>query len=286
MDLAKGVTKIRQPHTGSSNGRQPHATEEPRVPSLEICNLTMRYGETIACHQLDFAVYAGERIAIIGPNGAGKSTLFKAIVGLITPTIGRILVDGRPRSREHRLVSYVPQHEAVDWQFPANVWDVVMMSRIRHIGYFKWPNKHDRQAVQSALEKVEMWSLRKRQIGELSGGQRRRVFIARALAQEARVLLMDEPFAGVDTATEKDLFHVLDSLRSVGVGVVIATHNLGQAATHYDKVLMLNQEQIAYGRPSEIYTVENLARTFGGYVTLQEDEGQHLVFSDDACCGE
>ncbi len=255
------------------------------MPAIQVNSLSIRYGERVACEQVEFAVYPGERIAVIGPNGAGKSTLFKAIVGLIPmQQHGTLVVDGKARARsQHSLISYVPQHEGVDWQFPANVWDVVMMARARHIGYSRWPRRHDRDRVREALKQVEMWDYRQRQIGELSGGQRRRVFIARALAQEARILLMDEPFAGVDATTEADVFRVLDVLRDHDVAVIVATHNLGQAATHYDRVLMLNQHQIAFGPPQQVYTIEHLSQTFGGYLTMLDRDNEKLIVSDKPC---
>lgn len=254
-----------------------------RTPLLQVRELRVRYGDQLACEALNFTTYPGERVAIIGPNGAGKSSLFKAIVGLLPVYSGSISIAGQNGTRRQNWISYVPQHEQVDWNFPANVWDVVMMARTRHIGYFWLAGRRDRQAVRHALEQVEMWELRHRQIGQLSGGQRRRVFIARALAQEAKVLLMDEPFAGVDATTEADLFHVLDKLRGSDVTVLIATHNLGQAATHYDKVLMMNRQQIAFGVPQEIYTMQNLSQTFGGYLTFWEDNREKVLISDDPC---
>lgn len=253
-------------------------------PVVQVQNVSVRYEQVVACEYVNFVVYSGERIAVIGPNGAGKSTVFKAMVGLIHRQSGSVSINGKLRSADPTMISYVPQHDNVDWRFPANVWDVVMMARTRHIGYRRlWPRRVDHEVVRQALMQVEMWQLRHRQIGELSGGQRRRVFIARALAQEAKVLLMDEPFAGVDAVTEADIFTVLDSLREVDVAVLIATHNLGQAATHYDKVLMINRQQIAFGRPQDVYTIENLSRTFGGYMRVLDNGQEKLVVSDDPC---
>ena len=253
-------------------------------PSIAVSNLSVRYEQAIACQNINFTAYPGERIAIIGPNGAGKSSLFKAIVGLQSMYAGTISINGQDCKKSHNLVGYVPQHEAVDWQFPASVWDVTMMARTRHIGYFLPPRKRDRKSVRRALEQVEMWPLRDRQISELSGGQRRRVFIARALAQEAKVLLMDEPFAGVDATIEAEIFRVFDLLRNYEVTLIVATHNLGQAATHYDKILMVNRQQIAYGPPQQIYTPKNLQHTFGGYISLidSDADNQTIVVSDDS----
>lgn len=251
--------------------------------SLEIENLSARYQNHYGCQNVTLTADAGERIAIIGPNGAGKSTLFKSLVGLHSIYEGHATLNGLPISKGRNLISYVPQHEAVDWQFPVSVWDTVMMVRARHIGYFMPPMRQDRLAVRRALEQVELWDLRHRQIGQLSGGQRRRVFIARALAQEAQIILMDEPFVGVDATVEQELFRILDRVRDQKITVIIATHNLAQATTHYDKVLMLNIEQIAYGAPSEIFNPENLGITFGGHLTLWHEDQEYVMIADKPC---
>ncbi|MBI5928089.1 MAG: metal ABC transporter ATP-binding protein [Chloroflexi bacterium] len=262
---------------------EPLPTPAPVTPAIEVVNLSVRYGQASGCESITFSALPGERIAVIGPNGAGKSTMFKAVVGLLPMSSGTVSVSGEPCAASHDLVSYVPQHESVDWNFPANVWDVVMMSRTRHIGYFRTPRKPDRQAVREALEKVEMWPLRHRQIGQLSGGQRRRVFIARALAQKASVLLMDEPFAGVDAAAEAEIMSVLDTLRKLNVTLIVSTHNLGQAAHHYDKVLMINRQQIAFGPVAEVFNAQNLSQTFGGFLTVWQDQSPYTVIADDSC---
>lgn len=269
--------------------------DEPSLmaPAIEVHNLSVRYGQVPGCEGVTFSALPGERVAVIGPNGAGKSTMFKAVVGLLPMHTGDVSVNGESCAPSHDLVSYVPQHESVDWHFPANVWDVVMMARTRHMGYVRTARKTDRQAVRDALEKVEMWQLRHRQIGQLSGGQRRRVFIARALAQKASVLLMDEPFAGVDASAEAEIMAVLDTLRDLNVTLIVSTHNLGQAARHYDKILMLNRRQIAFGPTAEVFNAANLSETFGGYLTvwqdppLSQDPSQAKVplkiIADDSC---
>lgn len=231
---------------------------------IDVQDVSVRYGDVIAVESCNFTVDRNERVAVIGPNGAGKSSLFKAIVGLLPTYGGVIKINGETR-RHHSNISYVPQHEMVDWRFPVNVWDVVMMGRSRHIGYVLPARRRDKSMVSEGLRQVGMYDLRYRQIGQLSGGQRRRVFIARALAQEANLLIMDEPFAGVDATTEQEIFEVLDTLRSLNVAVMIATHNLDQAATQYDKVLVINKRQIAFGTPEEVYTVANMQQAFGGY---------------------
>lgn len=246
-------------------------------------DLAAGYNGQRGIQAVSFEVRAGERVGVVGPNGAGKSTLFKALVGLL-PHQGEISIQGAPCKQSHTMLGYVPQHEGIDWQFPATVWDVVMMGRARQIGYVMLPRKRDRAAVREALERVGMYDLRKRQIGQLSGGQRRRVFVARALAQQASVLLLDEPFSGVDAAAEKDLFGVLDILRQEGIAVLLATHNLAQAATEYDKLMLLNAgRMIAYGKPAEVYTPENLAETFGGRIRLWQDGESYVLVADDPC---
>lgn len=252
-------------------------------PVLTVRDLSAGYNGQPAIANVTFDVWAGERIGILGPNGAGKSTLFKALVGLL-PHQGAISIRGASCRESHGMIGYVPQYEAIDWRFPVTVWDVVMMGRARQIGYILPPRRRDREAVRQALERVGMWSLRKRQIGELSGGQRRRVFVARALAQQASVLLLDEPFSGVDAAAESDIFQVLDVLREEGVAVLLATHNLVQAATHYDKLMLLNSgRMLAYGPPARVYTPDTLAATFGERIALVRDGDQYLVIPDHPC---
>ncbi len=250
---------------------------------LAVRDLAAGYNGQRAVAGFTFDVHTGERIGIVGPNGAGKSTLFKALVGLL-PHQGAISILGASCRESHAMVAYVPQHEEIDLNFPATVWDVVMMGRARQIGYILPPRKRDRQAVREALQRVGMWELRKRPIGQLSGGQRRRVFVARALAQQASVLLLDEPFSGVDAAAEGDIFQVLDVLREEGVAVLLATHNLAQAATHYDKLMLISGgRMIAFGAPQDVYTPDNLARTFGERIALWREGDQYVVVPDKPC---
>jgi ABC-type Mn2+/Zn2+ transport system ATPase subunit len=261
------------------------AADQPvgESPVLSVRDLSASYNGSPALHRVSFDVYAGERVGIIGPNGAGKSTLFKALVGLL-PHHGTISIQGASCRQSHTMLGYVPQYEAVDWKFPVSVWDVVMMGRARQIGYVLPPRKRDRAAVREALERVGLWALRKRQIGELSGGQRRRVFIARALAQQANVLLLDEPFSGVDAQAEAEIYQVLDVLREERIAVLLATHNLAQAATHFDRLMMMSQgRMIAYGDPAEVYTPQNLAETFGGRIALWHEGEGYVLVADSPC---
>lgn len=255
------------------------------APVMTVRDLASGYNGQPAIRDLTFDVYAGERIGIVGPNGAGKSTLFKALVGLL-PHQGAISILGASCRDSHGMIGYVPQHEAIDWRFPATVWDVVMMGRARQIGYILPPRKRDRVAVREALERVGMWALRKRQIGELSGGQRRRVFVARALAQRARVLLLDEPFSGVDVRAQADLMNVLDRLNGDGLTILLSTHDLDLAFHRFDRVLALRQRLIALGTPQEVYQTDILAQLYGKRLVAWHEGETVSVFVDEHGCAD
>ena len=248
---------------------------------LEVRQLSAGYpGKRNAVYDISFSLREGERVAVIGPNGAGKTTLFKALVGLIPHNEGHISLHGRDCDSSHTLIGYVPQQEAVDWNFPATVYDVVMMGRTRKIGWFRWPGTADRQVVESALAQVGMAHLRDRQIGALSGGQRRRVFIARALAQETDLLLLDEPFSGVDVAAEEEIVRVLDDLTASGITMLLATHNLDMAASRFDRLLLLNQTALALGRPDEVLQPSLLKRAYGDRVSVIQAQDTTIVVAD------
>ena len=236
---------------------------DPDEPLFKATGATVRYGETVALNNLSLVLHEGEQVAVIGPNGAGKSTLFKLIVGEVQPTNGRANLYGSNPS-EHLCVAYVPQRQSVDWNFPVTVEDVVMMGRTSRIGLLRWAKQFDRDIVYNSLERVNATHLAKKQIGELSGGQQQRVFIARALAQEADLLLLDEPLAGLDIPSQEQVFEVLDSITSEGITLVVATHNLVMAGERFDKVLLINSRLIAFGPPGEILTTDNLAEAYGG----------------------
>lgn len=234
-----------------------------------------------ALHAANFTVYQGEQIGVLGPNGAGKSTLFKAIVGLIPLTAGHITIHGQDRRNRVGAVGYVPQVESIDWHFPVTVRDVVMMGRIRKIGrLYPWPPPKHWRRVDEMLERVNMADFRHRQIGELSGGQRRRVFIARALAQEADILLLDEPFSGVDVAAEGEIILVLDALQAQGVTIILATHDLQAAQRQFDRLLLLRHEVIACGTAAEVLTAANLRAAYGKRVGVFEEGQQTIVVVD------
>ncbi|MEM1366992.1 MAG: metal ABC transporter ATP-binding protein [Cyanobacteria bacterium P01_H01_bin.15] len=232
--------------------------------SIDIQNVTVSYHRKIALYRASLKLYPGQICGLLGMNGAGKSTLFKAIMGFVKPSAGRVLVNGLPirQVQKQGLVAYVPQSEEVDWQFPVTVADVVMMGRYGQLNILRIPGSRDRQLVRESLERVHMWELRDRQIGELSGGQKKRAFLARALAQQSQVLLLDEPFAGVDVKTEKMIIDLLLALRQAGHTILISTHDLSSITTFCDQVVLINRSILAYGETSEVFTEENLSRTF------------------------
>ena len=236
--------------------------------SIDIQNVTVAYHGKVALHSASIQLEEGVICGLVGMNGAGKSTLFKAIMGFVKPTRGNVLIQGLPirQVQKQNLVAYVPQSEEVDWNFPVNVYDVVMMGRYGYMNLLRIPRSIDKQIVQESLERVGLWDMRFKQIGELSGGQKKRAFFARALAQQGTVLLLDEPFAGVDIKTEKLMIDMLMELRQAGHTILISTHDLASITTFCDQVVLINRTILAYGNTSEVFTEENLSRTFGGSV--------------------
>jgi ABC-type Mn2+/Zn2+ transport system ATPase subunit len=201
-------------------------------------------------------------------NGAGKSTLFKAIMGFLPAKLGQITIASMPlaHARKKQLVAYMPQAEDVDWQFPVSVWEVVMMGRYGYMNLLRIPGKRDRQIVQQSLERVGLWELRDRQIGELSGGQKKRVFLARALAQRAMILLLDEPFAGVDVTTERSMIALFQELQAQGHTILVSTHDLASIQRFCDQVILINRTVLDAGKTADVLTPENLSRAFGGNI--------------------
>ncbi|MFZ2448237.1 MAG: metal ABC transporter ATP-binding protein [Syntrophobacteraceae bacterium] len=233
---------------------------------LVVDGATVSYGEKTALRDVTFCVSVGTRVAVIGPNGAGKSTLFKALVGLIPLREGSILIHGLPPGHHLDCVAYVPQREEVEWSFPVTVAEVVMMGRYGRLGWLKRPGKQDRAAVAGCLEKLNIADLADRPIGSLSGGQQQRVFLARALVQEPHIVLMDEPFTGVDISTQETTLALFEQLRQQQVTVLVSTHDLNLAATRFDEVLLLNRRLVAAGPPAETLTSQVLTEAFGGQV--------------------
>jgi manganese/iron transport system ATP-binding protein len=246
---------------------------------LDIENVSITYDGAPVLRDLTFQVPHGAQVAVVGPNGAGKSTLFKALVGLLPLREGRILVHGRSLGSHQDCVAYVPQRGEVDWRFPVTVEDVVMMGRFARQGYLGRANKADHAAVAAALEHMGIGNLAGRPIGDLSGGQQQRVFLARALAQEPHILLMDEPFTGVDATTQEAVLRLLDDLHGEGLTVLVSTHDLTLAAQRFDLVLLLNRQLVAYGTPAAVFTPENVRQAFGGQALML---GGMVVV--DQCC--
>jgi ABC-type Mn2+/Zn2+ transport system ATPase subunit len=249
---------------------------------LDVSGVTVRYNGQPALDDISFQLFAGERLAVVGPNGAGKSTLFKVIAGILRAATGTVRF-AQQTGGSAPAVAYVPQRSQVDWTFPVNVADVVMMGRTGAIGFLRRPSAHDRRRVRECLDIVGMDKLAHRQIGELSGGQQQRVFIARALAQEAEVMLMDEPLTGLDVTSQDDIFRILDDLRARAVTVLISTHDLNQAAEHFDRVMLLNHQLLGFGAPDEVFTPERLAAAYGGSVRLIPTDSGVIVLGDTHC---
>jgi len=249
-------------------------------PLVEIHDLTVSYYKKPVLWGIDLALPAGKVMGIIGPNGAGKSTLLKAIMGLISPDSGYVKLFGEPLHKVRKQVSYVPQRESVDWDFPASVLDVVIMGRYARLGLFQRPRKADKEAAMQCLQQVGMEQFAQRQIAQLSGGQQQRVFLARALAQEAQLYLMDEPFVGVDAATEKTIIALLKSLAQQGKSIIVVHHDLQTAPSYFDWAILLNMRLIGAGPTQEVLTPDLLQETYGGKLTvlsqvselLQEEE--------------
>ena len=262
-----------------------YVEHEAAAPILEVSHLTVRYDGGTALDDVSFHLVAGERVAVVGPNGAGKSTLFKVIAGVLGPSAGEVRVAGHG-PRGHICIAYVPQRSQVDLTFPVTVADVVMMGRAGRIGLLRRPGRTDRERVGEALDVVDLTSLAERQIGELSGGQQQRVFIARALAQEAELMLMDEPLAGLDLPAQDEVFRVLDALRQRRVTVMVATHDLNQAAEQFDRILLLSGRLLGAGRAEEVFTPERLQMAYGGHLRLIETPDGTMALSDTCCGGD
>ncbi len=231
---------------------------------LVVRGMTVSYGQKPVVFSVDMEIKNGSMTAIIGPNGAGKSTLLKAALGIVKPLAGDALVCGQPLRNQRRRIAYVPQRASVDWDFPTRVIDVVLMGLYRELGLLGRVRKGHIQKAMACLDRVGMTDFADRQIGQLSGGQQQRVFLSRALAQEAELYLLDEPFAGVDAATEKAIISVLKGLRDEGKTVVSVHHDLSTVGEYFDRVFLINTNKIAEGPVKETFTSENLDRTYGG----------------------
>lgn len=267
-------TGLSNPDTG--------ANEDMPAARLELQNVSVGYNGHPAIEDLSFELPQGGQLAIVGPNGAGKSTLFKAMVGLLPLRSGKILIHDLPLGHHRHCVAYVPQREEVDWRFPVDVWDVVMMGRFGHTGWLRRPSRRDAQIARQALEQMSIGELAHRPIGDLSGGQQQRVFLARALAQEPHILLMDEPFTGIDAPTQETTLALLDQLKAERISVLVSTHDLNLAARRFDHVLLLNRRLIAYGPPEQVFQPENIRKAFASQALILND----MVVVDDCCPGD
>jgi manganese/iron transport system ATP-binding protein len=252
--------------------------------SLDVSDVTVAYPNgTLALENATFRLGPGTIAGLVGVNGAGKSTLFKAIMGFVRPSAGEVRIAGLAAREAQRrgLVAYVPQSEEVDWSFPVLVEDVVTMGRYGHMGFLRIASREDRRKVDAALERVGMSAFRKRQIGELSGGQRKRVFLARALAQEGLVILLDEPFTGVDVKTEQAIVALMGELKSEGHLMLVSTHNLGSVPDFCDEVVLVRRTVLAAGPTATTFTQSNLERAFGGVLRHFRLDGSALHDDDD-----
>ncbi len=268
--------------------------------SVDRVTVTYRNGH-VAVREASFRLRSGTICALVGVNGSGKSTLFKTIMGFLQPDSGTVSIGGESirKAQSKNWVSYVPQAEEVDWTFPVTVWDVVMMGRYGHMNLLRIPGGLDRRKVEESLRRVDLWDLRDRQIGELSGGQKKRAFLARSLAQEGRVILLDEPFTGVDVRTEAAIIQLLKELRDAGQIILVSTHNLGSVPEFCDHAVIIQQAIVAAGPLVETFTEQNLALAFGGVlrhfrfdqstvqphdnhrITVLTDDERPLVFGKD-----
>jgi len=236
--------------------------------------LTVAYQRKPVLWSVDFTLPSGVLAGIVGPNGAGKSTLIKAIMGLVPISSGYIKIQDKSLSDVRKQVCYVPQRESVDWDFPASVLDIVLMGRYKHIGLFKRPKKEDKEIAMNSLKKVGMDGFYKRQISQLSGGQQQRVFLARALAQEASIYFMDEPFAGVDAATEAAIIELLKEMRENKKTIIVVHHDLQSVSTYFNWIIMLNTRLVASGPTEKVFNTETLQETYGGKLSVLTEIGE------------
>ncbi len=237
--------------------------ETAKLPAVAVHDLTVAYRDKPALWDIDLTVPSGVLMAVVGPNGAGKTTLLKAMLGLLRPVSGRVLIHGQPYAAQKQSVAYVPQRTSVDWEFPTTVADVVTMGTYGQLGWFRRPGHRQKEATRDALDRVGMTAFADRQINQLSGGQQQRVFLARALVQQAPVYFMDEPFQGVDAPTELAIVEILKELRAQGRTVLVVHHDLSTVPTYFDHVLLLNVRTVASGPTAEVFTDANVKATYG-----------------------
>ncbi len=262
-----------------------HSPHDHASSIVSAKNVSVRYNSELAIENISFELKHGERVAVIGPNGAGKTTLFQVIAGLLKPSAGNVQIFGND-PEGHNCIGYVPQRSQVDWNFPVNVADVVMMGRIGRLGLLRHPGSNDKSIVEEALRLVNLTDLSKKRISHLSGGQQQRVFIARTLAQEATLLLMDEPFTGLDISSRDDIFTILELLQERGVSVMVSLHDLNIASENFTSVMLLNKHLYGFGSPSDVFRAELLEEAYGGRLHLLKGENGILALGDTCCNGK
>jgi ABC-type Mn2+/Zn2+ transport system ATPase subunit len=238
------------------------------MSTISIKGLSVSYDKKLALTNIFLEISGGNICGVLGPNGAGKSTLFKAILGLIPTGAGQILINGQPIQKQRKTIAYVPQKDDVDWQFPATVMDIVLMGRYPHKKLFQKLGENDRLAALEAMRRLGIEHLQDKQIGELSGGQQQRTFLARALCQEASILMLDEPFTGIDLTTEENIIALLKSLAADGKTLLVVHHDLSSVPYYFDQIVLVNQRLVAAGKTAETFTPENIAKTFGGQLPV------------------
>ena len=262
-----------------------YAPHQLDAPLLAMENVSVRYGTRTVLENISFDLSPGDGIAVVGPNGAGKTTLFQVIAGIIDPFEGVVRVSGHEPGG-HTCIAYVPQRSQVDWSFPATVADVVMMGRINKMGPFLWPQADDWDIVRRSLKFVDLIDYSQRQISELSGGEQQRMFIARALAQEAELMLLDEPLNGLDVPAQESILSILETLQDREVTFMISMHDLRLAAEQFNQVMLLNKELLGLGSPEEVFTRDLLVKAYQGHLHFVEGEFDTLAVGDDCCEGD
>jgi ABC-type Mn2+/Zn2+ transport system ATPase subunit len=265
-----------------SRQRQPHQVDAPIIRTQGVW---VQYESGTGLEDITFSLNFSQRLAVVGPNGAGKSTLLKLIAGVLSPTKGQVQIYGQEPGG-HICIAYLPQRSQVDWNFPVTVADVVMMGRVGKLGLFRNPRNRDWDIVNRSLRIVRMDHFASRQINQLSGGQQQRMFIARALAQEAELMLMDEPLTGLDVNSQEEVFQILDALQEHGVTVLLSLHDLKLAAQHFDRVMLLHKKIIGIGTPEQVLVTENLLAAYGGHLHLLPTEDGMLAMGDTCCDDE
>lgn len=235
---------------------------------LEVENLTVSYRGVLALESVSFQVQPGQLVGIIGPNGAGKSSLIKGMLGLTPISEGTVKFDSQPLQRQLRKVAYVPQRSQIDWNYPITVWNVVLLARSRATSFLMGYSRQSKELAKNALQRVNLWDLRHRPIGELSGGQQQRVFLARSLAQQAELFLFDEPFNGVDQTTKDIIFDIFSELKAENKTLIVVSHNIQETLKHYDRLLLINKKLLASGHPKIILKSSNIQKAYGCDLSL------------------